>query len=193
MATKRICSVENCGKPHYALSYCGNHYHRFRTHGSPTAGGTERGAPLRWIFEHSQHTDEGDCLFWPFSRGRNGYGIARYLNSIMGAHRVMCFIAHGEPPHDKGFACHSCGNGTGGCVNPKHIRWASRDENMQDAVIHGSFRGERHAKAKLTEENIRQIRALRGTIPARQIAQRYGVARTTISQILTRRNWEWVA
>ena len=35
MATKRICSVEGCGKPQYARLYCTLHWHRWRRHGDP--------------------------------------------------------------------------------------------------------------------------------------------------------------
>lgn len=42
MATSRLCSIPDCGKPHRCKGYCVAHYQRFRLYGDPLAGGAER-------------------------------------------------------------------------------------------------------------------------------------------------------
>lgn len=37
------CSVENCTGPVLALGFCNRHYRRFKRHGIPTGGGSDRG------------------------------------------------------------------------------------------------------------------------------------------------------
>lgn len=50
-------------------------------------------------------------------------------------------------------------------------------------------RGESSSAAKLTEKAVVQIRALRHRLSQRQLAQRFGVAQTTISSVLAGRSW----
>jgi hypothetical protein len=109
------------------------------------------------------------------------------------AHRVMCLLAHGQPPSIEHVAAHSCGNGAGGCVNPRHLRWATASGNEADKVFHGtSNRGERSGSAKLTESEVRSIRSLEGRMTQQDIADKFGVHLMTVNSILRRRNWGWM-
>jgi hypothetical protein len=54
-------------------------------------------------------------------------------------------------------------------------------------------RGERHPNAKLTEDQVREIRALAKTMTQRSIARQYGLPEGTISRIILRRSWRHVA
>jgi len=67
------------------------------------------------------------------------------------------------------------------CVNPDHVEIVPR--------VFGS--GETHAQAKLTWNDVRKIRELltQGLTHA-EIARRFGVARSTITHISTKRNWK---
>jgi hypothetical protein len=58
--------------------------------------------------------------------------------TVRRAHRVMCEIAHGPKPAPGFVAAHTCGKGREGCVNPRHLRWASQKENMADKLLHGT-------------------------------------------------------
>jgi hypothetical protein len=75
-------------------------------------------------------------LIWPFARYNNGYGNVTFYDALgkhsTGAHRIMCKLVHGEPPTPKHEAAHSCGNGTGGCINPHHLRSDTRGGNNAD-------------------------------------------------------------
>lgn len=71
------------------------------------------------------------CWLWSAAE-RRGYGqfsVRRIYPCY--AHRLICHIAHGEPPDGKPYALHSCDVPL--CVNPDHLRWGSQADNIQDA------------------------------------------------------------
>ncbi len=95
------------------------------------------GKVQRWIDELlEQDTDE--CIIWPFARNNKGYGNLRVDRQYVSAHRYICIQVHDQPPSSEHVASHSCGNGFGGCVNPKHLRWKTYSENEQEKKVHGT-------------------------------------------------------
>lgn len=105
----------------------------------------------------------------------------------------MCETAHGPRPSDIHEAAHSCGNGSLGCGNPKHLRWDTPEGNHADKVEHGTTnRGERQWQARLTEADVRDIRAMLGTTKQKDIASLYGLNPCVISEIKTGRKWGWL-
>jgi hypothetical protein len=146
-----------------------------------------KGVPMRWMLAHVAH--EGDeCLVWPFAKRSDGYA-----NLCTGpAYRVMCRLAHGEPPTTKHQAAHSCGRGGRGCINPRHLRWATRKENCADALLHGTRAlGERHGAAILTEANVLKIKYLCANgMSQSEAGRRFGVAFQTIWEIVHGHNWK---
>ena len=111
----------------------------------------------------------------------------------MGAHVAMCMLAHGERPSSTHYAAHSCGKGHLGCVNPRHVRWATPLENAMDRIEHGtSRRGEAHYGSKLTESGAREIRALRGIETQESLAKRFGISRTGVSGVQNGHSWSWL-
>jgi hypothetical protein len=190
MATFRLCAISNCGKKAHARGWCHAHYQRWRWSGNPLGSGVIRadiGEPLRHLMAHVTHTGKS-CLIWPFSRNKHGYGKLRFKGTLTSAHRLMCVIAHGEAPTPKHEVAHSCGNGRLGCFNPEHLRWATRSDNHADKVLHGTAqRGEKAAAAKLTARHIVDIRA--DMRPQSVIAPDYGISRSNISLIKSRKTW----
>jgi hypothetical protein len=192
VATQRLCSIPNCGKRVVAFGVCSAHYARLRKHGDPLGGRTPNGAALQWIRDHIHHTG-GDCLIWPFNRDRAGYGLLDLPHAKQGAARYMCIVAHGEPPSTSHHAAHSCGKGHEGCLNPRHLSWKTPGENQDDRVAHGtSNRGRRNGSCKLTEEQVRQIRSLKGSLSQSKIAERFSVQRHAIHDIHTGKKWGWL-
>lgn len=137
-----------------------------------------------WLKERVGYQGD-DCLLWPFGKNWNGYGTLKYLDKITYAHRVMCILAHGEPPAPKSVAAHSCLNGGGkGCVNPRHLSWKSNSANQIDRHQQGTFRANQHGrKGRLTPQQVAQIRALKGRLNQREIAKQFGCSFQNVSMI----------
>lgn len=131
------------------------------------------------------------CWIWPMRREPAGYGLVTIRKKRHKAHRVVCRMAHGEPPQEKLDAAHSCGNGHLGCVNPHHLRWATRRENVADAIRHGTMpRGFKHVFAKLNDQQVREIRDLLAQgVRQKDIAARYPVTVAQVCHINTGRRW----
>ncbi len=193
----RVCEIRGCGRKHIARGWCHAHYKRWQIYGDPLGGGpptARNGEPLSWLEGHSKHGGE-ECLIWPYGGRADGYGSVWFRDRTDCAHRVMCILSHGDPPTAKHHAAHSCGNGHQGCVNPKHIRWATAWENGQDRIAHGrSGRGESSGSAKLTEIQVFEIRrrAASGRESQAQIGRDYGVGEDAIGDIHRRTNWGWL-
>ena len=127
-----------------------------------------------------------ECLIWPFHRDKFGYGKMRSGGEAGKlAHRVICTLVHGEPPSSNHEAAHSCGNGYLGCVSPKHLSWKTKAENEQDKVVHGRSR-----VTKLSVNDIKTIRELKGRAFQVDIGTAFGVDRSAISKIWRGINWQ---
>lgn len=194
----RVCAVEGCandaGAPGAARGWCPKHYQRWKRCGDAAHVDIDRGAAMRFINEVALPFEGEDCLLWPFARYRDGYGQVWFEGRLAGAHRVVCQMAHGEPENDGLDAAHSCGNGHDGCVNPGHLRWATRAANFADMAAHGTKPiGEQAPWAKLTDDGVRQIRRLALTMQQKDIAVLMGVSKPTISAVLSGKRWAHVA
>jgi hypothetical protein len=100
------------------------------------------------------------------------------------AHRLVCEAWHGSPPVERPFAAHSDGTKTNNHYT--NLRWATHAENEADKRLHGTFR----PRAKITAADVIGIRQhrLNGLSPA-ELAEIYGVARSTIYGILKGARW----
>jgi len=146
-----------------------------------------------WLEAHVAYEGE-DCLIWPFQHLQDsGVAAVKYKGKQSIASRVMCEMAHGKPPTEKHEAAHSCGKGHLGCVNPKHLRWATRKENLDDMIAHGTrLYGEKAPSAKLTEADVRAIRAKSASVSQAQLGREFAVRASTIGKIIHRQRWSHI-
>lgn len=189
------CSVVGCRRPVRCKGVCSKHYARLRAHGTPTGGTAERSSTkaIEAFLVAMREYDGEKCLIWPFATDTNGYGRVRIKGRLLGAHRLACEMEHGPAPRGKPEAAHSCANGAGGCVNRRHLRWASRVENSTDMVVHGnSARGAANFHTKLSVDDVQRIRALKGRLLQRELAEMFGVTQSAISLIYKGDNWGWL-
>lgn len=185
-----VCTVTGCSKPHIAKGFCTLHYRRAKSGVELTGKArTANGELLRWLEAHVDY-DGDNCLIWPYGRNRGGYGVASCGGKRTTAHRIMCRLKHGDPEQEGWQAAHSCGNGHLGCVNPRHLKWATVSENNLDKTKHGTATaGERNPAAKLSDDDVRHIRRMKGSVYQRVLADQYGVEQSVISGIWSGKTW----
>lgn len=183
MAKSRLCSIPNCGKPHKSRGWCAMHYAQWQRNGVPE---TTRASPIdrmKFVTDVAIPYKGDDCLEWPYCKSK-GYGVIQINNRQTYVSRVVCEAVHGAPPDKTNHAAHSCGNGHLGCVTPNHLSWKTPQQNAADKIGHGTHsKGENNGGAKLTENDVREIRGLLGGVPQWRIAKRFGVCQQTISNI----------
>jgi hypothetical protein len=139
--------------------------------------------------------DLGPC--WVFLGAKVRYGYGAFVVQRDGvrehstAHRVSWVLAHGDIP-DGMWVLHRCDNPP--CVNPAHLFLGTRDDNMRDAMSKGRMaRGSRAGRAKLTESDVRVMRALRGEGWTQvRLAERFGICQSEVSNVLRGATWRHV-
>jgi hypothetical protein len=201
MAAAKLCAADGCGKPAKHVGYCDAHYQRLYKYGRLELKYAERGSVDRWMLETAIPYSGDECLTFPFAKDRNGYGHIsdRKGTRTSGAHIFIAERAIGPKPSPAHEVCHSCGNGHLACVNPRHLYWGTRKENVADARKHGTFSGpprhigSRHPKTKLQEDQVLSIRERlsSGERPA-AVAKAFGIECGTVCNIRDRRTWRHI-
>ena len=126
----------------------------------------------------------GDCLEWTGALVR-GYGYSRVCGKYWYTHRLALHLEGVDVTGHH--VLHSCDNPK--CCNPAHLRLGTNQDNMIDKVSKGrQARGEKIHTAKLTQEQVLEIRAINGMYQ-KDIAAQYGVSKDAISKIIGRRTW----
>jgi len=136
---------------------------------------------------------QGDeCVKWPFTIDSHvGRGRVYYDDRNWWAHRLMCIMAHGEPPEERYHASHTCGKGHEACVNPKHLEWKTGSANTLEKHKHGTFvQNTWGRRGKLTLAQAREIKALKGIKTQVELAKEYNISDTTIRGIHAGRWWK---
>lgn len=193
MAKSRICKIDGCDKTVRGKGWCAKHYMRWHRHGDPTIVLNRYGQPSAFLEDVVRGFDGADCLIWPFDRNAKGYGRHHTGGKRVAAHRIACEMRNGPPPTAKHSAAHSCGKGHLGCVNPKHIRWATPKENHADKQIHGTIaRGEKNGNAVMSEATAKKVKSMIGTMVQREIAERLGITRSSVRDIKIGKTWGWL-
>lgn len=184
------CTVEGCENPARTKGLCNKHYYRLLKHGDPTKlAKIPNGETLRYFTEVVIPYSGDECLIWPYSRTK-GYGTMTTNGRRSYVHREICTKVHGPPPTKAHQAAHSCGNGHLGCCNQNHIHWSTNAENQQDRVMHGTYQfGELNPAAKLTKDDVADIRAMKGKLLQREIAEMFGISRENVSAIQRNKSW----
>src|SRR5215510_4419963 len=138
----------------------------------------------------------GICWLWIGAKtpGKWPYGMYRYDGKAMQAHRVAWILTHG--PILPGFlVLHRCDNPP--CVHPDHLFLGTLSDNMRDAWqknrgVIPRHRGEEHAMAKLTWQDVRTIRALRDDagMTLATLGAQFHVDQSTIGKIVNHKLWK---
>lgn len=137
------------------------------------------------------------CWPWLGCRGSGGYGELRFDGVKTRAHRVAYALANGGIPAGL-HVCHRCDNRI--CCNPAHLFAGTLQDNVSDMVRKGrqasgpacGNSGSRNGRAKLSECEALQIRAMAARVSHKEIARRYGLSQPTVSDIIRRKSWRHI-
>jgi len=129
------------------------------------------------------------CWIWQGSACGDGYGFFQINGKRYKPHRYS--FEHYNGPIPKGmFVCHKCDIPL--CVNPAHLWLGTLQDNHNDMMIkgrhgYGKQLGKNNPSAKLTEQQVLEIRSLPG--PNWKLAIQYNVSKNTIDCIKNRKSW----
>lgn len=134
------------------------------------------------------------CWLWMAAGHPTGYGrFGIASREVEFAHRASWRLFRGEIPRGL-YVCHRCD--VRRCVNPSHLFLGTHADNMKDAsrkarviIPRASYASdETHQVAKLTNEQVRQIRA--SSESSKNLAARFGVVPSTIWAAKTHRTFK---
>lgn len=149
---------------------------------------------------------------WPWGLSHNaqtGYGQITEIpgKGARSTHRLAFEIANGAIPQGLS-VLHSCDNRS--CCNPGHLFAGTTADNIADMWAKGrqnlgrrprgadhalrknpalACRGEMHGRAKLTADQVAEIRRIGRSVPGVQLGAHFGVSSHAIWSILKGRSW----
>lgn len=131
-----------------------------------------------------------ECWLWRAALNYQGYGNIGFGNRTWLSHRLSWVLHHGIIP-DGIKVLHRCD--TPACVNPGHLFLGTQADNMRDMIAKGrgqyvvprDNRGARNPMAKLSDDDVREIRELAAQLPQRRIAERFGIHPSHVSKLVS--------
>jgi hypothetical protein len=140
-----------------------------------------------------------ECWPWKLTKSKNGCGRTEINDVTYYVPRVIYNLIHPDTitlaaPKDltlKQFVLHTCDNPS--CCNPKHLFLGSNQDNVDDKIKKGrlpDLRGTRCYAAKLSEEDVQDIRRLKPYATLKALALLYDVSRATICGCLYGRHYQ---
>ena len=174
------CQIQDCTHRYYAKEFCEMHYARVRKHGDPL----QTDLP-RLSFDPQQFIDRGDsCVEWDGS----AYPEIRKNGKMTKMSRIILEIILARPIRPKHGALHTCDNPK--CINGAHLYEETARDNARDRDSRGRAAKGVKPRAKLTRDEVNQVRALlKSGIPYRRLAPQFGVTTSAIHHIKRYRSW----
>lgn len=146
-------------------------------------------------FEKFIKPDASGCWIWTGSgsgKAAGNHGNFWYEGRMQRAHRVAWRLFRGEIPEGLN-VCHRCD--VPRCVNPEHLFLGTQQDNIADMVVKGRQQrvprpGESNTQAKITEDDVRAIRAKAEAGETHtNIGREFGLSFAQIRRIVRRERW----
>lgn len=128
---------------------------------------------------------EEGCWLWPLAPEGFGYGQINYGGHHVRVH-VFSYRLHNGPIPKGKIVRHTCDIPL--CAHPRHLILGTRIDNMDDMRERG--RDNRKGQAKVTEDEVREIRILVAEGATHQsVADQYGISRRAVGHMVRRTTW----
>ena len=134
-------------------------------------------------------TRSGRCLLWTGFADPRGYGRVSYHGRRWRAPRLAWTLTYGVIPAGK-TVLHHCD--TPACYEPTCLFLGSQADNIGE-MPRPLTAGAHNGRAKLTEQQVQDIRRRSQNEIGLRLSKEYGVSPATISEIKNRRHWQSVA
>ena len=179
------------GRAKYCSKSC-----KYKGHGNnffwPIATEEKKIEHMKVQYESKVIRSENGCWGW---KGylHSGYGEVRNNKNYIKAHRFSWEMNFGKIPEGK-YVLHSCDNRS--CSNPSHLFLGTHKDNMVDMLSKGRQKGaigSKNIKAKLSEENVLEIRRLiQEKVIISEIAKSFSVTKGSIYKIKSGTYWKHI-
>lgn len=212
-AVVAMCAIPGCSGKVRARGWCDKHWQRWKRHGDPLAQRQNSPIPVSlesndaWLLachiDFPQYVVRSDGILISIVNPRRPlalhggmagkYVAFRILNRDLSyrpiyCHTLVCETFHGARPdgqevrHKDGASTHNWA---------ENLQWGTRSQNMHDKELHGTaLIGERHNMAKLTDQDVRDIRLLAECgAPPWLPMRHYNISRMQHWRIVNRKNW----
>jgi hypothetical protein len=128
--------------------------------------------------------EDDECWEW-HGYQEDGYGRFYFQERMVGAHELALTFTTGERRQSHFDTCHSCNNPL--CCNPRHLRFDTRQSNVDDAVAAGRVR---NGNTRLTEDEVVKIRERYASgAPQTVLARDFSISASMVSQIVHGFRW----
>ena len=149
---------------------------------------------LEWLFEQTISDPSTGCAVWIGGCNRDGYGHTSHNGKHFRANRLVWVLTNGELEPGQ-CVLHRCDNPP--CIRLEHLFLGTHNDNMADRAAKGRtvpptpMPGEAHPGAKLTQEQVNEIkRRYEGILgQQRALAREFGVSYALINRIILGKCW----
>lgn len=185
--TDTLITCRQCDSPAKKRGMCNKHYLRWRR-ATPVS---ERQRPTAEERFWAKVQKGAGCWEWHGYRRPSGHGVfAASRGRRVSAHAFALELSTGVPTPAGMEACHRCDNPP--CVNPRHIYYGTRQQNIDDAWARSRCAvGQDRPAAKLRDEQVVEIRERYAAgESAKDLASEFSIAVVTLRHIVLGLKWK---
>lgn len=184
--TNRKCLVDDCDKEKVSKGYCKSHYDMMHIRGSTDRCCAAKGDSYVWIVEQMRERSRIGCwLDWNFATKLMGRPAIKIDGrNRPAAHLILELDGRPRPSSPNDCALHSCD--VPECLNPSHLRWGSRQDNVDDMISRG-----RGWVKRLTLDQVLLIRRERPRSHdgIAKMARHLNVSNSTVIRVIRGKTW----
>lgn len=136
-----------------------------------------------------RHITESGCWEWTKATDTRGYGKIAFNGKLISTHRLSAHLLLAFDLDPRVSVCHRCDNPP--CFNPEHLFLGSMSDNMTDASAKGRSSGMARPESKVTDEQVREIRARHSAGETqRSISKDYELTFKAVNRIVLGKTWK---